>query len=113
MKNLSFSFPLFALLILSFSCGNSTPQDHNTNAAGTIAKDLNVAAFEKMMTEKQGIILDVRTQDEYNEGHIDNCVLIDWYSASFNKEVEKLDKTKPIYVYCHVGGRSSSAMKRL
>ncbi|MGB0431368.1 MAG: rhodanese-like domain-containing protein, partial [Bacteroidia bacterium] len=69
--------------------------------------------FEKQMKDKPGIILDVRTPDEYRQGHIDGSLLIDWYSKDFDTKVAELDKSKPIYVYCHVGGRSASAMKKL
>lgn len=113
MKYFPISAAFFAVLILSFSCGNSNPQDGAKTKAQTIAIDIDVATFDKMIVEKPGTILDVRTQDEYNRGFIDGSTLIDWYSDDFNQEVEQLDKNKPVYVYCHVGGRSKSAMKRL
>lgn len=113
MKYFPISAAFFAVLILSFSCGNSNPQDGAKTKAQTIAIDIDVATFDKMIVEKPGAILDVRTQDEYNRGFIDGSTLIDWYSDDFNQEVEQLDKNKPVYVYCHVGGRSKSAMKRL
>ena len=113
MKYFPISAAFFAVLLLSFSCGNSNPQDGAKTKAQTIAIDIDVATFDKMIAEKPGTILDVRTQDEYNRVFIDGSTLIDWYSDDFNQEVEKLDKNKPVYVYCHVGGRSKSAMKRL
>lgn len=55
------------------------------------------------------IILDVRTQDEYNKGHLQDALLIDFNSADFSKHLQVLDPGKFYLVYCAVGGRSSKA----
>ncbi|NQX85987.1 MAG: rhodanese-like domain-containing protein [Flavobacteriaceae bacterium] len=52
-------------------------------------------------------LVDVRTPEEYKAAFIDGFQNIDYLSASFNSDVEKLDKTKPIIVYCKSGGRSA------
>lgn len=65
------------------------------------------------MKEHPGTLLDVRTKDEFDKGSIPNAVNIDWYSDSFNDEVKELDMNKPVYVYCHSGGRSQRAMNRM
>jgi rhodanese-related sulfurtransferase len=55
-------------------------------------------------------ILDVRTEDECNEGIIPNAIMIDIYKGQdFIEELESLDKTKNYYVYCKAGGRSAQA----
>ncbi|TLP82211.1 rhodanese-like domain-containing protein [Maribacter sp. ACAM166] len=59
------------------------------------------------------ILLDVRTPNEYAEGHIDGAVNIDWFSNNFNAQVASMDKTKTIYVYCKKGGRSLKSQIRL
>ena len=59
------------------------------------------------------IILDVRTPGETNQGYVEGAVIIDFYEDYFLEEVKKLDKEKPIYVYCKVGGRSAQASKML
>ncbi|WP_452219874.1 rhodanese-like domain-containing protein [Lacinutrix salivirga] len=64
----------------------------------------------QLKTDNQAIILDVRTEDEVAEGIIPNALHIDIYKGQgFIEEVEKLDKTKSIYVYCKAGGRSAQA----
>lgn len=71
--------------------------------------DLKAAEFKAAVDKKIGVLLDVRTADEVKSGYIAGAKNIDWYSPNFKTEVAKLDKTKPVYVYCAVGGRSSSA----
>lgn len=82
-------------------------------AENVIAKTVALLEWERLVKEKPGTVLDVRTQDEFNAGFVPDAVLIDWYSETFNDEVAKLDKTLPIYVYCRSGGRSKRAMERM
>lgn len=53
-------------------------------------------------------MIDVRTAQEFNEGHIKGAVNIDYYNSDFKQQLAKLDKSKPIAVYCAVGGRSGA-----
>ena len=60
--------------------------------------------------DPNAIILDVRTEDEWNEGFIPNAVSNDIYGGqAFVYRLDELDKTKNIYVYCKSGGRSGQA----
>jgi rhodanese-related sulfurtransferase len=60
--------------------------------------------------DPNAIILDVRTEDEWNEGFIPNAVFNDIYGGqAFVYRLDELDKTKNIYVYCKSGGRSGQA----
>lgn len=59
-------------------------------------------------------IVDVRTKAEYDLGHIDDAVLIDWKGGNFENEAKKkLNKRKRTIVYCRSGVRSSAAMKKM
>lgn len=74
-------------------------------------KKLDPQSFEKKLNEsKELILVDVRTSGEYAQGHLANAVLIDIYSDDFKSRVSKLDKSKPVFVYCKAGSRSSSAV---
>jgi len=73
-------------------------------------KKLDPQNFElKMKESNQPILIDVRTPGEYSQGHLANAVLIDVNSSDFKSRVSKLDKSKPVFVYCKAGSRSSSA----
>jgi len=72
--------------------------------------DVKVAEFKKLAKAGKGSILDVRTPKEYAEGHINGSINMNYFDKDFKNQVGKLDKAKPVYVYCHSGGRSSKAM---
>lgn len=72
-------------------------------------ENLNVNAWVNFKDNENAFLLDVRTADEFNEGHITGATNIDVFSPAFQAEVSKLDKTKEMYVVCRSGGRSSSA----
>ncbi len=74
-------------------------------------KNLDNKSWEKSQKEDQdSVIVDVRTPEEYQEKHIPNSTLINIQeSQEFVDEIQKLDKSKPYYVYCKSGGRSMMA----
>jgi rhodanese-related sulfurtransferase len=73
--------------------------------------DLDQESWVKQFEEdNNSIVLDVRTQDEVDEGIIPNSIHLDIYRGQdFINELEKLDKTKNYYVYCRSGNRSGQA----
>ncbi|WP_296386621.1 rhodanese-like domain-containing protein [Winogradskyella sp.] len=73
--------------------------------------DLSQEEWIKQQEEdNNSIVLDVRTQDEVDEGIISNSIHIDIYRGQgFIDEIEQLDKTKNYYVYCRSGNRSGQA----
>ena len=77
--------------------------------------DLSVADFESMLSEDQTVqLVDVRTPEEYTEGHIAGAVNIDWYGSDFlEKAKELLSRERPVMVYCRSGRRSASASRAL
>ena len=62
---------------------------------------------------KNAQLLDVRSPGEWAGGKIASSATINFYDAAFKQKIEKLDKKKPIFVYCAVGGRSTQASKVL
>jgi phage shock protein E len=56
------------------------------------------------------VVLDVRTPDEYAEGHLDGAVLVDFYGADFADQLGRLDPAVPYLVYCHSGNRSGQTL---
>lgn len=64
----------------------------------------------KFGADENAVILDVRTEDEYNDGYIENALNIDINKGqAFIYELEELDKNKNYYVYCRSGARSAKA----
>jgi protein disulfide-isomerase len=76
-------------------------------------KDLNVAEFAKLAADKQNVILDVRTADEFKAGHIVGAVNLDFLAADFEKRAAALDKGKTCLVHCATGVRSIRACTKL
>ena len=77
---------------------------------------MNITAQEakEIMDTKEGyIILDVRTQEEYDSGHIPNAILIPDYEITARAEAELPDKNQLILVYCRSGRRSKLAAEAL
>ena len=87
------------LLIMASLVGNAQAKYQN----------VDVATFAKLSTEQEGQILDVRTMQEIQKGHIANAIFMDFLEADFKQQISKLDKNKPVYVYCWTGGRSAEA----
>jgi rhodanese-related sulfurtransferase len=64
----------------------------------------------KLESDPNAVILDVRTEEEWNEGIIPNAILNDIYKGQgFLYRLDELDKDKNYYVYCKAGGRSAQA----
>ncbi|MDP3880388.1 MAG: rhodanese-like domain-containing protein [Dehalococcoidales bacterium] len=55
------------------------------------------------------IIIDVRTPQEYNDGHIVGSVNIDFYAADFRDRISALDRSKTYLIYCQSGNRSGQS----
>jgi len=75
-----------------------------------------VISAEEMQTllELEDIqLVDLRTPSEYKNGHIEHSQNIDYTSPTFEDDISKLDKSKPVIVYCKTGGRSSRCSKKL
>ncbi len=95
---------LLLLLTLVYSCqGQTTSKEYL----------LNATQFEKQQTVEEGLLLDVRTASEFEEGHIAGAQNIDFLQDSFKSNTDQLDKDKPVYVYCKSGGRSAKAVEVL
>ncbi len=58
-------------------------------------------------------LIDVRTPKEYEGGYISNAQNIDFMSPTFDEDITRLDKDKPVILYCKSGGRSSKCAKKM
>jgi rhodanese-related sulfurtransferase len=75
---------------------------------------VNVKTFENGLKKENTQLVDVRTPDEYKDGHLKGSKLMDWNNQqAFLNGVKGLDKSKPVYVYCLAGVRSLKAAEWL
>ena len=84
------------------------------SASPLFAQVLDVESFSNKITEMpQALLLDVRTSGEFGGGHLPKATNIDFRSEGFSKEIDKLDKSKPVLIYCLSGGRSAQAAEMM
>jgi len=69
--------------------------------------------ISKLKSTPNAQLLDVRTPQEWQAGKIASSNCMNFMDADFKKQVEKLDKSKPVFVYCAAGGRSTKATQVL
>ncbi len=77
---------------------------------------MKLISVEEMqeLSKLEGVqLVDVRTPSEYNDGHIAKSQNIDFWSPEFNQNIDGLDKSKPVIVYCKSGGRSAKCAAKL
>ena len=67
----------------------------------------------KLKSAKQAQLIDVRTPEEYKDGHLKSAANIDYKNQAFKDQIAKLDKSKPVFVYCLGGVRSAAAAEIL
>ena len=105
---------LIAAVLVSLSVARSVhAAEANGNAkaeAKAAVKNLKVDEAAKLLAEKKEVvILDVRTPEEFKEGHLKGAVNLNIQSKTFKDDVAKLDKSKTYLVNCAAGGRSTRA----
>lgn len=93
------------LCLLFLNCNSQTPK----NVENITPENLS----EKLKSDPDVQLLDVRTPEEYAGGHIGNASNVDWNSDNFAARAATYDKSKPIYVYCKIGVRGSKAAHKL
>ena len=70
--------------------------------------------YKNKISSKDALVFDVRTTEEFNLGHIKGSINIDFYDKKlFVKFFQKINKTKPIYIYCRSGNRSKKSSEIL
>ena len=100
---------LLPAVMLRTACGHT-----NENDQGAGYMNITAAEAKQIMDSEEGYtILDVRTQEEYDEGHIPGAVLIPNTELEERAEEVLTDKDQLILVYCHSGRRSKLAAKIL
>jgi len=101
----------FLILMISATfvvngCGSGQTQTGKT--------DLSPAEFaEKIKELPTAPVVDVRTPEEFSEGHLQNALNFNWNGNDFDNQISSLDKSKPVFVYCRSGARSAKAAESM
>ena len=123
MKNLLYTLGLIALTMACETKAQSndgainsdvTPSTQ-TNPEQTLVREVvSVERFKSLMAANSDFyLLDVRTPEEFNGGHIEGAVNINFYDEDFDDQIQQLDKTKTVFVYCHSGKRSAKTAAKM
>jgi len=100
-------FSITLLVVLLYSCTNA-------QSNSTTNSELSATVFaDKIKELPTAVVVDVRTPEEFSKGHLVNAKNYDWRGEDFEKQIESLDKSKPVFVYCLGGGRSAAAAKQM
>ncbi|WP_240507497.1 rhodanese-like domain-containing protein [Winogradskyella aurantia] len=86
------------------------------NNQAETTSEIKLVTAEEMQTildVEDAQLIDVRTPEEFEEGHILNAQNIDFSSPTFDEEVNKLDKSRPVILYCRSGGRSAKCAEKM
>jgi phage shock protein E len=110
-----------ALLSMALSVGSAQEQKAPPIKPGaalpaapeaTVVKDVTPDQAEKLLKERKDVVvLDVRTADEFKEGHIDGAKNVDAMGDSFRDQLAGLDRDKTYVLHCASGGRSTRVLK--
>ncbi|WP_461097407.1 rhodanese-like domain-containing protein [Spirosoma luteolum] len=94
---------LLAALLMGLSVLNVSAQTLPTHLDARQA-----AAWLK--ANPKAVVLDVRTPEEFRQGHLPNAVNVNYQATDFEQQLARLDKTRPYLVHCAVGGRSTRSL---
>lgn len=100
-----FAFLCIAMLFSTTACKED-------QAKGEI-KLVTAEEMHTLLDQKDVQLVDVRTPEEYQSDHIKGAQNIDFNSPTFDDDINKLDKSKPVVLYCKGGGRSSKCSQKL
>ncbi len=103
MKNLLILLSILTSFVF-FSCKGQTDSG---------IKNISVQEMQELLKKDNVQLIDVRTPEEYHSGFIANAENIDYFSSSFDEEIKKLDKEKPVILYCKSGNRSYKSSEKL
>jgi thioredoxin len=98
-------------LLIIFVIASSVISCKEQHSGGASITNVDAQRFKQLLDSVQNEqLVDVRTDGEFREGHLDGAVNIDWNSDLFSTLAEsELKKDQPVFVYCYSGGRSAQA----
>lgn len=95
---------LLFVFMISFLACNTT--------SSTKLEILDANDYEESVTD-QAILIDVRTPEEFADEHLANAINIDFFDASFGKQIAQYKDEKKVFIYCRSGKRSTKAASQM
>lgn len=110
MINLKSLLVLAIFTVIAVSCAKFISRGASNSKMLSAFSNVNVDEFQTYIADANVQLLDVRAQDEFDEGHIAGAKLVDVNDTAFvEKALAVLDKSRPVAVYCRSGRRSARA----
>ena len=112
-RTLGLVLMLFLCVVLFAGCSSNAESTDNKSMKNTYKQITPAEAKSIMDSDNPYILLDVRTREEYDAGHIEGAILIPDYEIEAKAEDVLADKNALILVYCRSGRRSKNAASSL
>ena len=109
-----YTMMIVAILFFFIACKESPPVKTEVVVQKEILKKISVEETKELLSQNSDIIIiDVRTEEETNEGTLEGAIVIDVKKDNFAEEIEKLNKESTYLVYCRSGKRSTTATDKM
>lgn len=101
---------IFILIIIGIIGGLIVSSISSSSSPDRV--DISSEEFKQKLAEERGVIIDVRTKAEYNEGHLaDTDLQFDFLNGEFEEQLDQMDTEKTYYLYCRTGNRSGKGAR--
>jgi len=104
---------LFSLFLFLAACSETNSSENNAISMQNYRDISAEAAASLIEKDKSVVVLDIRSPEEFDGGHIAGARNISYHDANFAQQLGKLDKTTSYVLHCHSGGRSGKTIKLL
>jgi rhodanese-related sulfurtransferase len=105
---------ILAVVACAFLFRPSAPRAEGAATAyPSLSPEETLDLLGKRSGDPDFVLLDVRTQKEFDEERIAGAVMVDYNSPSFRDNIAKLDRGKTYLVYCRTGNRTNGAVKAM
>lgn len=107
---MSVNIKLLMILFIAITQLNCKQKEVADNQNGSV-EVVTPADFKEK--SKGQLIIDIRTPQEFQQGYIEGAVNINYFDRDFLEKISQYDKSKPVFVYCRSGNRTSSASRKI
>ncbi|AEE19967.1 Rhodanese domain protein [Dokdonia sp. 4H-3-7-5] len=113
-QRLRYTLIAITLCFSLWSCNEATSQKEVSGiTTQEVITVIDVDTFEKEALVAGAQLVDVRRDNEWERGHLENAKHFEMNNPNWQSQIETLDKSKPVYVYCAKGGRSAKCAQQL